>query len=109
MNMKILGVAGLAVALAGCGDSSSTPPPAGFTQPAGTVAVNFTVDDTANKVWKSGELEWKGSMKYDSTTRVVTSLPSWLPGPWAKLYDDGPWSTGGHEPEGRSQATTSWA
>jgi hypothetical protein len=100
MNIKILGMAVLAVALAACGSSSDAPPPAGFTQPAGTVAVNFTVDDTANKVWKSGELEWKGSMKYDSTTRTVTLLPAWLPGPWAKLYDDGPWTTGGHEPEG---------
>jgi len=101
MKMKILGVAVFAVALAACGDSSSTPPPpAGFTQPAGTVAVNFTVDDTANNVWKSGELEWKGSMKHDSTTRIVTYLSTWNPGPWAKLYDDGPWNAGGHEPAG---------
>ena len=71
----------------------------GFPQPAGTVAVNFTVDDTANHLWKSQELEWKGAMLFDSTTRKATYDSTWA-GPWAKLYDDGPWTAGGHEPAG---------
>lgn len=85
---------GLAVA---CGGSST--PANGFKQPAGTAAVNFTVDDTANKQWKSGELEWKGNVLFDSTTRLGTYDSTWG-GPWAKLYDDGPWDQGGHEPLG---------
>jgi len=98
---KLLGSLILAGAfLAGCGSgSSSPPPPSGFPQPAGTVPVNFTVDDTLNKLWKSGELEWKGGMLYDSTTRIITADSTWG-GPWAKLYDDGPWNAGGHEPAG---------
>ncbi len=61
-TIKIVGAIALAAGLAACGSSSSTPPPPyeGFVQPAGTVAVNFSVDDTANKVWKTNELEWKG-------------------------------------------------
>ncbi|HUM13010.1 MAG TPA: choice-of-anchor X domain-containing protein [Myxococcaceae bacterium] len=87
--------------LAGCGSDNSGSNDAGngFPQPAGTVAVNFTVDDTANKLWKSSELEWKGAMLYDSTTRKATYDSTWA-GPWAKLYDDGPWTAGGHEPAG---------
>ena len=65
--------------------------------PTGTVPVNFSVDDSVNKNWQSQELEWKGSMLYDSTTRIVTMDSTWG-GPWAKLYDDGPWNKGGHEP-----------
>jgi hypothetical protein len=106
---KILGTLALAALVAGC--SSETAPPAdagytGFTQPAGTVAVNFVVDDTVNKNWKSAELEWKGAMLYDTTTRIVTADSTWG-GPWATLYDDGPWTTKntttgapGHEPAG---------
>lgn len=97
---KVLGSVILGALLAACGSSSTTtPPPSGFTQPAGTVAVNFVIDDTLNKLWKSQELEWKGAMIYDSTTRIVTADSTWG-GPWAKLYDDGPWNAGGHEPAG---------
>jgi hypothetical protein len=70
-----------------------------FTQPAGTVAVNFSVDDTANKVWKDKEMVWKGSMLYDPATNKVSSDATWG-GPFAPLYDDGPWTAGGHEPDG---------
>ena len=106
---KILGLAVLTVSAAACGDSSSStpPPPAGFTQPAGTVAVNFTVDDTANKVFKAGELQWKGAMLYDSTTRKVTKDSTWG-GPFAPLYDDGPWSAGGHEPANAVAGDNKW-
>lgn len=73
----------------------------GFQPPAGTIPVDFKVDDTANQVWKDGELAWKGSMRYDATTRSVTHDPTWA-GPFARLYDDGPWdaSPAGHEPSG---------
>lgn len=88
-------------------DAKVTPDaaPAGFTQPSGTVAVNFTVDDTANKVYTATQtdgatdLQWKGSMIWDPVTRKVTLDTTWG-GPWAPLYDDGPWTTGGHEPVG---------
>ena len=47
-NHEFLGALSIWMALAACGGSSS-PPSNGFPQPAGTVAVNFTADDTANK------------------------------------------------------------
>jgi hypothetical protein len=60
--------------------------------------VNFTVDDTANGVFAPGDLQWKGSMRYDPVTRIVTRDPNWTGPNWAPLYDDGPWTLGGHEP-----------
>jgi hypothetical protein len=95
-RLSILSIASIA-ALAACGGSSPKPPT--FTKPAGTVAVNFSVDDTANKVWKDGEMVWKGSMAYDAATNKVALDSTWG-GPWAPLYDDGPWTAGGHEPDG---------
>jgi hypothetical protein len=83
----------------GTGSNNSVANVCGFAQPASTVPVNFTVDDSVNKNWKSQELEWKGAMLFDSTTRIITADSTWA-GPWAKLYDDGPWNTGGHEPIG---------
>src|SRR5437660_1372237 len=97
--MRILSRLGIATvaALAACG--GSTPKPPTFTQPAGTVAVNFSVDDTANKVWKDKEMVWKGAMIYDAATNKISYDSNWG-GPWAPLYDDGPWTAGGHEPDG---------
>lgn len=98
----------LATALVACGGSSSSQTTTdagtdagtgGFKQPAGTNAVNFSIDDTLNRQWKSGELEWKGNVLFDSATRIGTYDSTWG-GPWARLYDDGPWDTGGHEPKG---------
>jgi len=83
----------------GTGTSNSVANVCGFAQPASTVPVNFTVDDSVNQNWKSEELEWKGAMLFDSTTRIITADSTWG-GPWAKLYDDGPWNAGGHEPIG---------
>jgi len=83
----------------GTGSNNSVANVCGFTQPASTVPVNFTVDDSINMNWKSQELEWKGAMLFDSTTRIITMDSTWG-GPWAKLYDDGPWNAGGHEPIG---------
>jgi hypothetical protein len=123
---KILSTVVLAAALTGCGDdddNGGTPDGGGntadaagadatgggFTQPSGTVPVNFgPVDDTANKVYDDGDLEWKGSMMYDSATRKVTFDSTWA-GPWAPLYDDGPWNAGGHEPIGQTAGDNKWS
>src|SRR5512147_360805 len=71
-----------------------------FTQPPGTIAVSFSVDDRENRVYGVGDLAWKGSFVYDSNTRTLNYDPFWsagVPG-WPVLYDDGPWTEGGHEP-----------
>jgi hypothetical protein len=94
-----------AVALAACGSSDSAT--SGFPKPAGTIAVGFTVDDTANKVFTAGQLQWKGSMKYDAATRIITKDAAWT-GPWAPLYDDGPYTAGGHEPAGAVAGDNKW-
>lgn len=84
----------------------------GFQQPAGTVAVNFTIDDSANKVFLANDggasdLEWKGSVIFDSETRKITYSATWV-GPYARLYDDGPWTAGGHEPESNTAGDHKW-
>jgi hypothetical protein len=76
-------------------------------RPPGAIAVNFTVDDTANQVYTEGNLEWKGSMKYNSATRVITKDAPWS-GPYPVLFDDGPWTNGGHEPEGSVAGDHVW-
>ena len=91
-----LGIASTAALLA-CGGSNPKPPT--FVQPAGTVVVGFSVDDTANKVFKDKDMQWKGAMIYDAATNKITADATWG-GPWASLYDDGPWTAGGHEPAG---------
>ncbi len=85
----------------------AAPDVTGFPRPAGAIAINFSVDDTANKLYGAGELAWKGSMKYDATTRLVTRDPNWT-GPWAPLYDDGGWDVGGHEPKGATAGDHKW-
>lgn len=113
-HLRILSVVVLAAGVAACGGGDGGGGGGGgFQQPAGTVAVNFAVDDTANQVWKAGELEWKGQVDFDSTTRIATKNDAWL-NPvhgWAKLYDDGPWDQGnppGHEPKGSVAGDHKW-
>lgn len=73
---------------------------AGFQSPAGHVAVNFTIDDTANQSYLGADgLAWKGSFGFDPATRILTHAGAWN-GPYPMLYDDGPWDSGGHEPLG---------
>lgn len=79
----------------------------GFPQPAGTVAVNFSVDDTANHRYTQGDLQWKGSFQYDSNSRILTHDSSWT-GPYPTLYDDGPWTDGGHEPANATAGDHKW-
>jgi hypothetical protein len=89
---------------------------AAFVQPAGTVAVNFQIDDRANRVYGEGDLKWKGSFLADPVTRIMTFDPFWsgtLPGGewlsgWPTLYDDGPWTQGGHEPRGARAGDHVW-
>jgi hypothetical protein len=114
MKTKVVLVAAVASIFSACGSTSSNNDagvdagnPNAFPQPAGTVAVNFTIDDTANKVFKVGELEWKGSQKYDAATRKVTLDSTWG-GPYPKMFDDGPWSAGGHEPAGSTAGDHKW-
>jgi len=86
-----------------CGDgtNNSVQYVCGFPQPAGTVAINFKVDDATNKLYQNGQLAWKGSFAaFDGGTRVVTNDQGWAggAGPYPTMYDDGPWNRGGHEP-----------
>jgi hypothetical protein len=87
-----------------------------FLPPAGTVPVDFVVDDRANRVYRSGDLKWKGDFLVDETTRLLTVDYGWsgaAPGApprsgWPTLYDDGPWTSGGHEPVGARAGDHVW-
>ena len=76
-------------------------------QPAGTAAVNFVVNDAANRVFQSGDLCLKGSFIYDTATGTMT-LDSMWSDPLAALHDDGPWPFGGHEPIGSVAGDHIW-
>jgi hypothetical protein len=84
----------------GCGDEGSPR----WDRPAGTAALTLRVDDTANRTYTDGQMEWNGSFVYDDATNQVVFSASWLPGegPYPPLYDDGPISLGGHEAEGET-------
>lgn len=89
-------------------DNTNTYVQAGFYPPADTVAVNFSIDDTANQTYDDTDgLAWKGSFSYDPDTRMLTFDGSWG-GPFAVLYDDGPWNMGGHEPAGSTAGDHIW-
>jgi hypothetical protein len=117
-RILILGAALASLGLAACGSSSTDTTPyadpnckasvwANNVVPPCTIPVNFVVDDSANKVFKDGEAQWKGQFAYDVVTRVSFNDANWS-GPYAGLYDDGPWdgyASGntikyGHEPHG---------
>lgn len=86
--------------------ASATRPP--FEPPAGHVAVNFTLDDTANKTYDVTDgLAWKGQFDHDATTRTIAYRSAWT-GPFAMLHDDGPWDQGGHEPLGSVAGDHRW-
>lgn len=94
----------------GSGDTGSgdTGGSGGFEQPANTVAVNFRVDDTANKAYDDNAgLAWKGSVIFDAETRIAVLDTSWT-GPYPLMYDDGPWNEGGHEPAGSTAGDNIW-
>ncbi|MGD8825912.1 MAG: hypothetical protein PVI24_13090 [Myxococcales bacterium] len=76
--------------------------------PSGAVLINFSIDDTANTTYDSGDgLAWKGSFNFDAATRELTYDPTWS-GPYAVLYDDGPWAEGGHEPRQATAGDGVW-
>lgn len=81
------------------GDSGGERP---TTRPQGYAAIRFFADDRANKTYQNGQIKWTGSFSWNAATNIIVYATSWLPtdGPYPPLYDDGPWSQGGHEPEG---------
>lgn len=104
-NLTILGVCCLALTLGACGDDDEDNTPAGFPQPAGTVAVNFRVDASTNQLYADRDLEWKGSFTWTEATRMLSGRDdTWGGGvgPYPPLFDDGPWDRGGHEPKGET-------
>jgi hypothetical protein len=69
------------------------------TAPSG-VTLTFTIDDTANQTYGAADgLAWKGSFVDTEATNSLAYDSGWA-GPFPRLYDDGPRSAGGHEPEG---------
>ncbi len=86
---------------AGGGDSGG-PPAGGWVRPQDSTAVRFCMDDSANQTYESGQVLWTGSWIWNAADNTITYTSSWLPeeGPYPPLYDDGPFSAGGHEPEG---------
>ena len=116
LNKAYLGsLTGMALALAACSGNNNDNKDAGtdaggntdagqtgFQQPDNTVAINFQMDATnIPGFFADKELEWKGSFTYDEATRVLTFDVNWGGGngPYVPLYDDGPWTSGGHEPK----------
>jgi hypothetical protein len=83
-----------------------------FVQPAGTVPVDFSMDDRLNRIYGSGDLKWKGGFFVDPDTRVLVRDDTWSGGValegFPTLYDDGPWTTGGHEPIGAKPGDHVW-
>ena len=125
MHIRIVLAAALVATGLGCnsgsGDDSGTGGGTGggtaaFQQPAGTVAVNFTIDDSANKVFTVvdggySDLRWQGSFIYNQATRKATYDVAWGDGDKnvaVPLYDDGPWTTGGHEPPANVAGDHKW-
>ncbi len=76
--------------------------------PPGAVLLNFSIDDTANRTYDATDgLAWKGSFNFDAATRELTYDPTWG-GPYAVLFDDGPWTEGGHEPRDATAGDGIW-
>lgn len=70
--------------------------------PGSGALILFKVDDSLNKTYLDGQMAWTGSFKWTSQGNTIEPATSWLPtdGPYPRLWDDGPLSGGGHEPEG---------
>lgn len=93
-----------AVALTGCPDGGNGGEDAGTDagqQLDENVIVNFTIDASGRPdFYADGDLEWKGAFELVSGTDNQIQPDSNWDGPFPKLWDDGPVSAGGHEPEG---------
>lgn len=97
-SFALVGILGAVALFSACPEGGPA-----FQQPDGSVAINFTVDATGRADYYEDEsFEWKGAFTYDGTTRIMTYASDWAggEGPYAPLYDDGPWTMGGHEPIG---------
>lgn len=100
-----------AVALPGCDDDDGgddvedmAVPDMGAEEPF--ARLNFVVDDTANMTYAAADgLAWKGS--FSVSDGMLMHDPGWG-GPFAVLYDDGPWDAGGHEPAGATAGDHIW-
>ncbi len=103
------------------GNSNNTPPDqrnnsgdqtssGNWPPPNGMAAMEFVVDDSANKSYGPGELLWNGSFVYNKDDNTVTFSAAWQPtdGPFPPLYDDGPIDQGGHEPVGSKAGDHIW-
>ena len=77
----------------------------GWAKPAGYATLRFKIDDTANRTYLDGQMKWQGSFTWNASDNTVIPASGWQPtdGPFPPLYDDGPISAGGHEPEGATQ------
>lgn len=97
------------VADAGEDMSDSGPrPDGGFPQPSNTVPVNFSLDDRANRSYTAMDgLAWSGTFNFNEPTRIAGFDARRQP-PFPLLYDDGPWTFGGHEPEGATANDNVW-
>lgn len=81
-------------------------------QPPGTVAVSFSMDDRLNRIYGDGDLKWKGGFSVDPATHLLVRDDTWSGGAalegFPTLYDDGPWTDGGHEPAGAKPGDHVW-
>lgn len=76
---------------------------------AGAVPVTFVIDDSANMSYTADDgLAWKGSFGYDAASRVLTLDNAWG-GPYVPLWDDGPWTAGGHEAADAAAGDHRWS
>ncbi|MFT7624244.1 MAG: hypothetical protein ACI9WU_003431, partial [Myxococcota bacterium] len=82
--------------------------PTGFEPPTNSIAVSFELDDSANQTYDATDgLAWKGAFVVNAADRTLTPNVDW-DGPFAMLYDDGPWDEGGHEPAGSAAGDHRW-
>jgi hypothetical protein len=80
----------------------------GGSWPPGTVPVNFVIDDSANRSYTRDDgLAWRGTFDWSPALRELSLDPSASP-PYPLLYDDGPWTEGGHEPRGATANDNIW-
>ncbi len=74
----------------------------------GFVAVNFRIDDSANRQFTAGDyLAWMGGFRFDAETRIMDTVTQWSE-PFPLVWDDGPWTTGEHEPADATADDAVW-
>jgi hypothetical protein len=74
------------------------------------IVVSFAIDDRANKAYgRDDGLAWPGQFRTDPDTNFILGLDDRWPPPYPMLYDDGPLSLDGHEPEGAEAGDHIWS